>query len=78
MTIDKKTDEIFSGERFHKPKIDVGTDFSYKHEIVWRNVAVFIILHLIGFYSLIHILAGKISLSLMLFSKFYKIRLVIL
>lgn len=74
----KKTEEIVTEKGFHKPKVDLGTDFSYKHEIVWRNVAVFIILHLIGFYSLIYIFTGKISLPLILFSKFYKILLVIL
>lgn len=67
----KKSEEILNGKRIRIPIIDVGTDFNYKHKIVWLNVAVFIILHLIGFYSLVHIVTGKISLLLGLFSKFY-------
>ncbi|XP_047504459.1 stearoyl-CoA desaturase 4-like [Pieris napi] len=40
---------------------DIGTDFSYKHEIVWKNVVVFAILHCLGIWGIKILVTGGVS-----------------
>lgn len=47
----------------------VGTDYSYKREIVWKNVIGFLILHLLGLWGLAIALTGGISLKTLIWCK---------
>ncbi|XP_013193918.1 acyl-CoA Delta-9 desaturase-like [Amyelois transitella] len=41
----------------------IGTDFTYKHEVVWRNAIGFLILHLLGIWGFFLCLTGQIYLK---------------
>lgn len=47
----------------------IGTDYSYKHKIVWKNVIGFIILHVFAIWGLGLMLTGTVSWKTSLWSK---------
>lgn len=46
-----------------------GTDYAYKHEIVWKNAIGFLILHLLGLWGLAIFLTGGIMLKTFIWCK---------
>lgn len=55
----------------------LGTDYSYKHEIVWKNVIGFAILHAFALWGLAVALTGGLMLKTIVYSK-YKLRYLII
>ncbi|CAG4945659.1 unnamed protein product [Colias eurytheme] len=47
----------------HLTSKDIGTDYNYKHEIVWQNIVFFSLLHLLGFWGVYIFFTGGISLK---------------
>lgn len=50
-------------------KDTIGTDLYYKHEIVWENVILFLILHTCGAYGIFLLFTGTYSISTLLWGK---------
>lgn len=48
----------------------IGTDYSYKHEIVWKNAIGFLILHLLGIWGILVMLSGNIYMSTFIWGKY--------
>lgn len=48
---------------------NIGTDFTYKHKIVWINAIGFLILHLLGIWGFVVMVTGGIQLKTFLWSK---------
>ncbi|XP_028026222.1 acyl-CoA desaturase-like [Bombyx mandarina] len=46
----------------------IGTDYSYKHQIVWKNAIGFLILHLLALWGVILIVTGNIALKTFLWT----------
>lgn len=53
------------------PKV-IGTDYSYKHKIVWKNAIGFLIMHLLAAWGVGLILTGYVKWQTILWSKCYK------
>lgn len=47
----------------------IGTDYSYKHEIVWKNAIGFLILHILALWGLGILLTGGLSFKGFLWGK---------
>lgn len=47
----------------------IGTDYSYRHEIVWKNAIGFLILHILAVWGLFIFFTGGINLKTYLLSK---------
>lgn len=47
----------------------IGTDYSYKHEIVWKNAIGFLILHLLAVWGYYILLTGGIQFKTFIWSK---------
>lgn len=47
----------------------IGTDYNYKHELVWKNVIGFIILHCLALWGFVIALTGEIKFGTYLWSK---------
>ncbi|KOB69704.1 Acyl-CoA desaturase BmorQPVE3 [Operophtera brumata] len=45
----------------------IGTDYTYKHEIVWKNVLGFLIIHVLGGYGGFLLLSGALSYKTILY-----------
>ncbi|XP_013193916.1 acyl-CoA Delta-9 desaturase-like [Amyelois transitella] len=48
----------------------IGTDYTYKHEIIWKNVVGFMVLHLFGLWGLVRLITGNIYLKTFLWACF--------
>ncbi|XP_053605580.1 acyl-CoA Delta-9 desaturase-like [Plodia interpunctella] len=49
----------------------IGTDYKYKHEIVWKNAIGFLILHILGIWGFVVMLTGQINLKTFLWMVSY-------
>lgn len=49
----------------------IGTDYSYRHQIVWKNAIGFLFLHLMALWGAIIFLTGGIMFNTFLWCKFY-------
>lgn len=58
------------GESLTIPKV-IGTDYSYKHKIVWKNAIGFLIMHLLALWGVGLILTGYVKWQTILWSKSY-------
>lgn len=47
----------------------IGTDYSYKHQIVWKNAIGFLILHVFALWGLALIFTGIVSWKTSLWGK---------
>lgn len=50
------------------PKV-IGTDYSYKHKIVWRNAIGFAIMHLLALWGVVLFLTGHVKWQTIVWSK---------
>lgn len=50
---------------------NIGTDYSYKHEVVWKNAIGFLILHFLGLWGLYLVLTGSVNVYTAGWSKYY-------
>ncbi|XP_063388979.1 acyl-CoA Delta-9 desaturase-like isoform X1 [Cydia fagiglandana] len=48
----------------------IGTDYSYKHQIVWKNAIGFLILHIFAVWGILILLTGGVSLPTILWTLF--------
>lgn len=51
-------------------KENIGTDYSYKHEVVWINAIGFLILHLISLYGVIYLFIGEYKFVTFVWGKY--------
>lgn len=49
---------------------NIGTDYSYKHQVVWKNAIGFFILHLLGIWGHLIVFTGGIYWQTFMWSKF--------
>uniref|UniRef100_A0A1B0CZP1 Fatty acid desaturase domain-containing protein n=1 Tax=Phlebotomus papatasi TaxID=29031 RepID=A0A1B0CZP1_PHLPP len=47
---------------------DLGTDFTFKHEIVWENALAFLVFHIVGFIGLIEVFTFRVSIITTMYS----------
>ncbi|XP_066259244.1 acyl-CoA Delta-9 desaturase-like isoform X2 [Euwallacea similis] len=59
--------------KISKESQSIGTDFNFKHKIVWKNVVAFIILHLIAIHALYLLVALKYRLTTFVFFYLYMV-----
>lgn len=50
-------------------KDSIGTDHSYKHEVVWRNAIGFLILHILAVYGFLRACIGSCKLYTVVWGK---------
>lgn len=68
--VDSKLDSIIKNN--YTPARVIGTDYSYKHEIVWKNAIGFLILHLLALWGLFVLITGGVGFKTFLWGKKYK------
>ncbi|KAI5631259.1 fatty acid desaturase domain-containing protein [Phthorimaea operculella] len=44
---------------------EIGTDYSYKHQVVWKNAIAFLLLHLLALWGAVRLLTGVASFKLL-------------
>ncbi|XP_013139663.1 PREDICTED: acyl-CoA desaturase-like [Papilio polytes] len=66
--VDSKLDSIIKNN--YTPARVIGTDYSYKHEIVWKNAIGFLILHLLALWGLFVLITGGVGFKTFLWAIF--------
>lgn len=70
--MDIKTDKVFESSNKKGDELIlkyIGTDYSYKHTIVWKNAIGFLILHLFALWGVILMFTGGVTFKTILWSK---------
>lgn len=55
------------------PSKYIGTDYAYKHKVVWKNAIGFLILHMLALWGLVIMLTGQLNLYTYLWSESFDI-----
>lgn len=73
----KMSREEFSKIMVNKDKCEmfphiesIGTDLTYKHEIVWKNVFGFLVMHILAAYGMLLFFMGTYRINTVLWSKY--------
>lgn len=79
MTVNRESVVINNNNRDFKDELQkrpllpsqIGTDYNYKHKIVWFNAIGFLYLHLVAVYGVYLCLTGRAHILTTIWSKYY-------